>query len=122
VNLRSLARDDAQVAYGRPDGQYYLDDEEVAFESEATTGRARYLTAEGRETLLCQVRRSVAEVQRSMLTLEGKVTADEQRVLSATLQAAAAAMNEDSGDDVLRSQLAELQRAAGLIGSAMARF
>lgn len=121
VNLRSVAGEDARLANGRAGRECYLDDEQVVFGSEATTGRTHHLKPEAREALLREVRGSIAEVQRTILASEGRFTANEQRVLSDTVQSANAATNEDSGDDVLWRQLLALQRTADVTGPAMIR-
>ena len=89
----------------------------------ATETRARDAEERARkdqEMIVRQLDGLVANTMRSVQALEGKLTADEQqRILDAIERAKKA--RADGGLDELRGRLADMERAAGIIGQAMLR-
>jgi len=72
------------------------------------------------ETVIQQLEGLVANTMRSVQALEGKLTADEQdRILSAMERAKKARV--EGGLEQLKARLADMERAASLIGQAMLR-
>jgi molecular chaperone DnaK len=72
------------------------------------------------ESVVRQLDGLVTNTMRSIQALEGKLTADEQtRILEAMERAKKA--REQSDLDELKSRLAEMEKAASLIGQAMLR-
>jgi molecular chaperone DnaK len=72
------------------------------------------------ESVVQQLEGLVANTMRSVQALEGKLTSDEQDRILAAMERAKKARVE-GGLDELKSRLAEMERAASLIGQAMLR-
>ncbi len=72
------------------------------------------------EAVVRQLDGLVANTMRSVQALEGKLTADEQERILAAMDKAKKARSE-GGVDELRARLADMERAASLIGQAMLR-
>jgi molecular chaperone DnaK len=72
------------------------------------------------ESLARQLEGLIANTMRSIQALEGKLTADEQKRILAAIENAKKAQGQGSLDDV-KARLAEMEKAASLIGQAMLR-
>ena len=72
------------------------------------------------ESVVRQLEGLVANTMRSIQALEGKLTAEEQERILDAIESAKHA-SSDSDLDVLKGQLAEMEKAASLIGQAMLR-
>ena len=72
------------------------------------------------EAVLRQLEGLVSNTMRSVQALEGKLTSDEQSRILAAMDRAKKARPDSALDD-LKSRLAEMERAASLIGQAMLR-
>ncbi len=72
------------------------------------------------ETVVRQLEGLVTNTMRSVQALEGKLTADEQTRILAAMERAKKARSEADLDE-LKSRLAEMEKAASLIGQAMLR-
>ena len=72
------------------------------------------------EAVVRQLEGLVANTMRSVQALEGKLTSDEQGRILAAMERAKKARPDSNLDD-LKSRLAEMERAASLIGQAMLR-
>jgi molecular chaperone DnaK len=72
------------------------------------------------ESVIHQLEGLVANTMRSVQALEGKLTAEEQERILAAMERAKKART-DGGLDELKARLAEMERAASLIGQAMLR-
>jgi molecular chaperone DnaK len=89
----------------------------------ATETRARESEERARkdqEAVVRQLDGLVANTMRSVQALEGKLTADEQQRILDSIEKAKKA-RADGGLDELRGRLADMERAAGIIGQAMLR-
>src|SRR5512139_978436 len=89
----------------------------------ATETRAREAEERARkdqEMVVRQLDGLVANTMRSVQALEGKLTADEQQRILDSIERAKKA-RADGGLDELRGRLADMERAAGIIGQAMLR-
>ena len=89
----------------------------------ATETRARESeekTRKDQEAVVRQLDGLVANTMRSVQALEGKLTADEQQRILDSIEKAKKA-RADGGLDELRGRLADMERAAGIIGQAMLR-
>ena len=72
------------------------------------------------EAVVRQLDGLVANTMRSVQALEGKLTAEEQERIIAAMERAKKA-RQDGGIDELKARLADMERAASLIGQAMLR-
>jgi molecular chaperone DnaK len=72
------------------------------------------------ESVVRQLEGLVANTMRSIQALEGKLTAEEQERILDAIESAKRA-SSDSDLDMLKGQLAEMEKAASLIGQAMLR-
>jgi len=89
----------------------------------ATETRARESeekTRKDQEAVVRQLDGLVANTMRSVQALEGKLTAEEQQRILDSIEKAKKA-RADGGLDELRGRLADMERAAGIIGQAMLR-
>jgi molecular chaperone DnaK len=77
-------------------------------------------TRKEQEAVLRQLEGLVSNTMRSVQALEGKLTSDEQSRILAAMERARKARPDSALDD-LKSRLAEMERAASLIGQAMLR-
>jgi molecular chaperone DnaK len=77
-------------------------------------------TRKEQEAVLRQLEGLVSNTMRSVQALEGKLTSDEQSRILAAMERAKKARPDSALDD-LKSRLAEMERAASLIGQAMLR-
>jgi molecular chaperone DnaK len=77
-------------------------------------------TRKEQEAVLRQLEGLVSNTMRSVQALEGKLTSDEQSRILAAMDRAKKARPDSALDD-LKSRLAEMERAASLIGQAMLR-
>jgi molecular chaperone DnaK len=77
-------------------------------------------TRKEQEAVVRQLDGLVTNTMRSVQALEGKLTADEQDRILAAMERAKRARTE-AGIDELKSRLAEMEKAASLIGQAMLR-
>jgi molecular chaperone DnaK len=77
-------------------------------------------TRKEQEAVLRQLEGLVSNTMRSVQALEGKLTSDEQSRILAAMDRAKKARPDSNLDD-LKSRLAEMERAASLIGQAMLR-
>jgi molecular chaperone DnaK len=77
-------------------------------------------TRKEQEAVLRQLEGLVSNTMRSVQALEGKLTSDEQGRIMAAMDRAKKARADSNLDD-LKSRLAEMERAASLIGQAMLR-
>jgi molecular chaperone DnaK len=75
-----------------------------------------------KEVVVRQLDGLIANTMRSLQALEGKLSAEEQqRILDAIEAAKKAKARPDAGIDDLKKHLAEMEKAAGIIGQAMLR-
>jgi molecular chaperone DnaK (HSP70) len=72
------------------------------------------------EAVSRQLEGLVANTMRSIQALEGKLTADEQERILAVIEKAKKAQGQAGMED-LKERLAEMEKAASLIGQAMLR-
>lgn len=88
--------------------------------NETRTREQQDRTRKEQEAVLRQLEGLVSNTMRSVQALEGKLTSDEQTRILAAMERARKARPDSALDD-LKSRLAEMERAASLIGQAMLR-
>ncbi|HWX24341.1 MAG TPA: Hsp70 family protein, partial [Vicinamibacteria bacterium] len=73
------------------------------------------------ESVVRQLEGLVANTMRSVQALEGKLTSEEQDRILGAMEKAKKARSQEAGVDELKARLADMEKAASLIGQAMLR-
>jgi molecular chaperone DnaK len=120
VSAQDQATGRSQSIVIHPSGGLSQQDVSRLVEETRARDQAERATRE-HEAVVRQLEGLVSNTMRSVQALEGKLTAEEEQRIMSAMEQAKKARSAEAGVDELKARLADMERAASLIGQAMLR-